>query len=223
MRPEPRIRVSAILRWRGSRPAVPAREAGPRELAAARRRRAGGESLVEALQRELSEEIGIVGTARSCRSRARWRSSTRSRPSGACGRSTSCTSSSPASLDGSLDGRRLEGRGGARATGCSTRRAGRDHRSTRRSSGSCSAGGPATRACISARCWARVARARPHCAGAACRAVARAPRGDRVRLTLELVVERLERLRSAPVAWASAWASSQSASHGLRGSSGPWR
>jgi ADP-ribose pyrophosphatase YjhB (NUDIX family) len=61
VRPEPRVRVSAILRWRG-RVLLIRHEKGGREnwlLPGGGVR--GGESLTEALQRELWEEIGIVG------------------------------------------------------------------------------------------------------------------------------------------------------------------
>jgi 8-oxo-dGTP diphosphatase len=61
MRPEPRVRVSAILRWHG-RVLLCRHEKGGREnwlLPGGGVR--GGESLTEALQRELNEEIGVVG------------------------------------------------------------------------------------------------------------------------------------------------------------------
>jgi ADP-ribose pyrophosphatase YjhB (NUDIX family) len=61
MRPEPRIRVSAVLRWHG-RILLIRHEKGGREhwlLPGGGVR--GGETLTEALQRELAEETGIVG------------------------------------------------------------------------------------------------------------------------------------------------------------------
>ena len=95
MRPSPAIRVSAILRWRGQHPALPAGEAGQGVLAAARAAASNsGESLTDALQRELDEELGIdddvplegpVAIVRVDRA-----------DSGRVARSTSSTSSSPA-------------------------------------------------------------------------------------------------------------------------------
>ena len=74
---EPRIRVSAILRWR-DRSAVPARETGQEACSPA------GSQLGRELSRahrELAEEIGAVGAPGRCPWRARSRSWSRSRPS----------------------------------------------------------------------------------------------------------------------------------------------
>ena len=91
---EPRIRVSALLRWQRPHPALPAREAGQGVLAAARRRRElGREPRRRAAPRARARRS--ASTTRS-RSRGRSRSSTRSRPCAASPRSTSSTSSSRA-------------------------------------------------------------------------------------------------------------------------------
>jgi ADP-ribose pyrophosphatase YjhB (NUDIX family) len=61
MRPEPRVRVSAILRWRGRVLLIRHEKSGRENWLLPGGGVRGGESLTEALQRELAEEIGIVG------------------------------------------------------------------------------------------------------------------------------------------------------------------
>ncbi len=58
---EPRIRVSAVLRWRGRVLLCRHEKAGLERWLLPGGGVNSGESLVEALQRELAEEIGIVG------------------------------------------------------------------------------------------------------------------------------------------------------------------
>jgi ADP-ribose pyrophosphatase YjhB (NUDIX family) len=58
---EPRIRVSAILRWRGRVLLCRHEKAGHERWLLPGGGVNSGESLVEALQRELAEEVGIVG------------------------------------------------------------------------------------------------------------------------------------------------------------------
>lgn len=58
---EPRIRVSAVLRWRGSVLLCRHEKAGRATWLLPGGGVQGGESLIEALQRELAEEIGVVG------------------------------------------------------------------------------------------------------------------------------------------------------------------
>jgi 8-oxo-dGTP diphosphatase len=58
---EPRIRVSAILRWRGRVLLIRQEKPGKEYWLLPGGGVNSGESLVDALQRELSEEIGIVG------------------------------------------------------------------------------------------------------------------------------------------------------------------
>ena len=97
VRPEPRIRVSAILRWHGGILLCRHEKRGRENWLLPGGGVRSGETLTEAL---LPRARGGDGPARgrstSCRSRARSRSSSRSRPSAASGRSTSSTSSSPA-------------------------------------------------------------------------------------------------------------------------------
>ena len=89
---EPRVRVSALLRWQDRvllcRQEKPGKEywllpGGGVE---------GGGDADEALRRELGEELGLLGHARS--SRARSPSPSRSRPTGRPATATSSTSSS---------------------------------------------------------------------------------------------------------------------------------
>jgi ADP-ribose pyrophosphatase YjhB (NUDIX family) len=61
MRPEPRIRVSAILRWRGRILLCRHEKRGRDNWLLPGGGVRSGETLTEALQRELAEEIGVVG------------------------------------------------------------------------------------------------------------------------------------------------------------------
>jgi len=61
MRPEPRIRVSALLQWRGAILLCRHEKRGREHWLLPGGGVRSGETLVEALQRELAEEIGIVG------------------------------------------------------------------------------------------------------------------------------------------------------------------
>jgi len=60
VRPEPRIRVSAILRWHGRILLIRHEKRGIERWLLPGGGVRGGESLTEALQRELAEETGIV-------------------------------------------------------------------------------------------------------------------------------------------------------------------
>ena len=60
MRPEPRIRVSAVLRWRGRILLIRHEKRGSEHWLLPGGGVHAGETLTEALQRELAEETGIV-------------------------------------------------------------------------------------------------------------------------------------------------------------------
>jgi ADP-ribose pyrophosphatase YjhB (NUDIX family) len=61
MRPEPRVRVSAVLRWRGTMLLCRHEKRGREHWLLPGGGLRSGETLTQALQRELAEEIGIVG------------------------------------------------------------------------------------------------------------------------------------------------------------------
>lgn len=62
MRPEPRVRVSAVLRWRGAMLLCRHEKRGREHWLLPGGGVKSGETLTQALQRELAEEIGIVGS-----------------------------------------------------------------------------------------------------------------------------------------------------------------
>lgn len=62
MRPEPRVRVSAVLRWRGAMLLCRHEKRGREHWLLPGGGVRSGETLTQALQRELAEEIGIVGS-----------------------------------------------------------------------------------------------------------------------------------------------------------------
>ncbi len=77
---EPRVRVSALLRWHDRVLLCRQEKPGKQYWLLPGGGVDGGESLLDALRRELAEELGGHGT--TCGSRARSRLSTRSRRGG---------------------------------------------------------------------------------------------------------------------------------------------
>ena len=202
-----------MLRWQGEHPALPAREARQGVLAAARRRRELGREP----RRRAAPRAGRGGGHRRprCRSRGRSRSSTRSRPS----RSFAAKHVVHIIFAGDLSGRSLE-------TVTSHDAAVRGHRlfgGGRARRGRPAPADPALPAALAARRSGRVPRRPLGSLASGRRASGRRSaetRGPRPRAR-----RRAARSTggSPPVRCASACASSQSASHGLRGRSGPCR
>ena len=152
MRPEPRIRVSAILRWHGRILLCRHEKRGSEHWLLPGGGVQSGESLTEALAaRARGGDRSDRRRATRSPSRGPSRSSTRSRRSAASGRSTSSTSSSRVRSTARSPTSSHATRPCA-ATGCSSATSSRAWRCTRRSTASCGASSPATRASTSGRC-----------------------------------------------------------------------
>ena len=152
---EPRIRVSAILRWQGRSCSAGTRSAAGEVWLLPGRRRAIGREPVEALQRELAEETGLFDDGTEVPLEGPVAIVDSIAPRTRSYRSTSSTSSSRRTSTGSLEDVGVAGRGRPRPSGVPHATSSTRSRCTRRSSASCSAGSRAIRRSTSARCGCR--------------------------------------------------------------------